>query len=412
MSYEAVVCKVVPFKHPNADRLQVVMCEGVPVIVGADVKEGDVGVYFPEDGKLSDMFCKLNDLYARYDEDGKKINSGYINSNGQVTAQKIRGVKSYGLWMPLSSINFGGTVELKDGDRFTSVPAGVKDGGNVYFLVCEKYISPQTKRAMERNAADKKNSSTREHPSLPQHPDTAKWANVVDMLPEDALYTVTLKLHGTSQRSAKIEEYVPRFKWFPWFFKKKVETLIHGTRRVPKRVFSEPYRQAAGSLFEWLPVGWAAYYEIVGYQSEHSLIHGAVSTAGMDKEIRKKYGDKMAYTYGCKPGEHGVYVYNLVDDLGNAVSQYDLERLCEQNFVDSCPVILRSGTKEQAMISVDAFTDGHDLIDSSHIREGVVVRVDSKDGSTRFYKSKSHDFLVGEGVAKAAGEVDTEEAQG
>ena len=40
--------------HSNADRLQIAVIFGASVIVGLDVKVGDLGVYFPIDLQLSE----------------------------------------------------------------------------------------------------------------------------------------------------------------------------------------------------------------------------------------------------------------------------------------------------------------------------------------------------------------------
>lgn len=50
--------------------------------------------------------------------------------------------------------------------------------------------------------------------------------------------------------------------------------------------------------------------------------------------------------------------------------------------------------------TVESLVEGPDVIDDSHIREGVVIRAENPDGTTEFLKSKSFDFLVLEGVIK------------
>jgi len=50
--YEAYVTTLKNVKkHSNADRLQVAECFGNQVIIDLSFKEGDIGVYFPVDGK-------------------------------------------------------------------------------------------------------------------------------------------------------------------------------------------------------------------------------------------------------------------------------------------------------------------------------------------------------------------------
>lgn len=55
--------------HPNADRLDLGECFGNTVCVGRwEYAEGDVIVYFPTDGQLSEEFCMKHDLVRRKDE--------------------------------------------------------------------------------------------------------------------------------------------------------------------------------------------------------------------------------------------------------------------------------------------------------------------------------------------------------
>ena len=54
--YKAKVVKLSVKPHPNADRLQLGFVQGIQVIVGLDVQEGEAGAYFPCDGQLSEEF--------------------------------------------------------------------------------------------------------------------------------------------------------------------------------------------------------------------------------------------------------------------------------------------------------------------------------------------------------------------
>ena len=56
--------------HSNADRLQIATIFGASVIVGLDVKIGDLGVYFPIDLQLSEEYCVQNNLVRKKDENG------------------------------------------------------------------------------------------------------------------------------------------------------------------------------------------------------------------------------------------------------------------------------------------------------------------------------------------------------
>ena len=74
MAYTGFVVKVEHLrKHSNADRLQIATFFGNDTIVSLDTKIGDIGVYFPVDGQLSERFCAVNDLVRRKDENGNLV---------------------------------------------------------------------------------------------------------------------------------------------------------------------------------------------------------------------------------------------------------------------------------------------------------------------------------------------------
>ena len=79
-------------KHSNADRLQIGECFGNSVIVSLDYVEGQLGVYFPVDGQLSEEFCKVNDLVRRKDENGNPC-GGYLDpENAPARKTKISAI--------------------------------------------------------------------------------------------------------------------------------------------------------------------------------------------------------------------------------------------------------------------------------------------------------------------------------
>ena len=118
--------------HTNADKLQLATFFGETVIVGLDTKIGDIGIYFPCDLQLSLEYCDANDL-CRKRADGT-AGAGYLEREKRnITAIRLRGEKSYGLYAPLSSLAFTG-VDLstfKIGDTIDIV------GG---ICICQKYI--------------------------------------------------------------------------------------------------------------------------------------------------------------------------------------------------------------------------------------------------------------------------------
>ena len=49
---KAIVAPVTVRPHPNADRVQLADVLGYQVVVGLDVKTGDLGILFPPDSQL------------------------------------------------------------------------------------------------------------------------------------------------------------------------------------------------------------------------------------------------------------------------------------------------------------------------------------------------------------------------
>ena len=136
--YNAFVTRIKNLrKHSNADRLLCGECFGNTVIVGLDTQPDELGVYFPVDGQLGVEFAQKNDLLRRKDENGNPA-GGYLDPEKRnIKALKLRGEKSDGLFMPLSSLaDFTDISQLKEGDTITQLN-GV--------TICEKYIPVRKK---------------------------------------------------------------------------------------------------------------------------------------------------------------------------------------------------------------------------------------------------------------------------
>ena len=183
-------------KHPNADRLVLADVFDSTVVVGANSQDGDVIIYFPCDGQLSKDYCDYNNLVRKKDENGNNIGGFLDPDKRNVKAIKLRGERSDGLVMPLSSLDYI-NKDLKNmlvvGDQIT-----VLDGKEV----CRKYI-PRCKRPRTSNGQTKKQKrKVNEFPLFEEHRDTEQLDyNIPSFKPGD-LVSLTLKMHGTSGRTA------------------------------------------------------------------------------------------------------------------------------------------------------------------------------------------------------------------
>ena len=369
--------------HPNADKLQLADVFGNTVCVSLDYYEGQVGLYLPSDGQISVEFGEKNNLLRKKDDAGNNI-GGYIDAvKRNITAIRLRGEKSDGLFLPLSCLNYcyahgDASIELRVGD----VIDGVVNGHDI----CQKYI-PRTNHRQghvsEGNRTRKKRVATA--PLFAEHADTEQLAYNLGTFKVGDEIEITLKMHGTSQRTG----YLPVFKgykrtFFDWLFRREGKPIydwgyVSGTRRVVLENYEggfygdNTFREQHSKMFEGkLNKGETVYYEVVGFTTTGAPIMGSVDNKKMqDKEFIKQYGQTTTFSYGCAPNgrrmmygsdEYGdfrvdmpcpqsdIYVYRMtMTNEDGFVVEYtpDFMRYrCEQMGVKCVPVFFK-GTVPQ-----------------------------------------------------------------
>ena len=449
--------------HGNADRLQIATFFGNDTCVGLNTVLGEIGIYFPTDLQLSVEYCDANNLVRKKDENGNNI-GGYMDPDKRnVTAVRLRGERSDGLFMPLSSLTFTGVNmdDLNIGDTITVVN-GVE--------ICRKYIPRGNKR---RGGGQSEGNRTRKKkvpvaPLFSEHADTEQLAyNLAAFKPNDQI-EVSLKMHGTSQRTG----YLPTLKGYKRTLLDRILRregtpiydwgYVTGTRRTVLENYEGGYygdnefREIHSKVFEGkLHKGESVYYEVVGFTTTGVPIMSSSSNAKLnDKDFVKQYGDTTVFSYGCEPtgkktmygrDEEGtfsieqdvpqsdMYVYRMtITNEDGDVVEYtpDFMRYrCEQMGVKCVPVFYKGYIPEYQILpddvgspsAIDAgewvmkmaedFCDGPDPIGKTHVREGVVVRIVNRPKFAA-YKHKNFSFKVLEGIIKASAEApDMEEAQ-
>lgn len=417
-------------KHSNADRLQCATVFGNNVIVDMSYFAGERVIYFPVDGQLSEEFAVDNNLVRKKDENGNNI-GGYLDPDKKnITALKLRGEKSEGLLMPLEVLSkYTDIDKLVDGDQIT-----ILNGHEI----CKKYIpvrknrnhSQQPRQNNKRNSKEEKEKIS--YPFFVEHIDTAQLAfNQNAFKPGDTCY-ITLKMHGTSARTANAVQ-VTKKKRSPVLKKmfhlkdKEIKTFecVSGTRRTTLRNYdggwygSNAFREKYHNFFkERLPKGMEVFYEIVGYTEGDQTIMGRCSNKLVkDKEFSRQYGEETVFSYGCEVGENKAYVYRMTmtNDDGYVVElpweQVQLE--CEKMGVECVPLFDKFifTTWDDLIERVEKYYDGVDPIGKTHVREGVVVRIDNRPSFTA-YKHKNFNFKVLEGIIKDTADApDMEEAE-
>ena len=406
--------------HSNADRLVLADVFDSTVIVGANSKEGDIVLYFPADGQLSIAYCEFNNLVRKKDENGNNIGGFLDPEKRNVKAIKLRGERSDGLVMPLDSLAFINKdlpSMLQVGDQITTL-----DG----IEICRKYIPRGRKRNTTSAPTKKQKRKINEFPLFEEHRDTEQLDYNIERFKPGDLVTLTLKMHGTSGRTAylpsagktKIQEFL--YKFFPHY------KYVTGTRRVVLESFENggyygdnAFRLKYHNLLKGkLLKGETVYYEIVGYVDDNTPIMGTAKNNKMnDKEFVKKYGDITTFSYGCEPGQNEMYVYRITftSPEGNVI-EYPwsmVKRRCEEmglNHVMDLDRFIYT-TEEDMYERINKWLDIDDPIGKTHINEGVVARLEDKAIFTAF-KKKSYSFKVLEGLIKETADApDMEEAQ-
>ena len=455
MSYTGFVCQIKNLRnHPNGDNLYLGECFGNTVAVSRNgYTTGMTGVYFPTDGQLSVEFATQNNLLRLRDENGHSIpGGGYMDPDKRnVTAIKLRGEKSDGLFLPLTCLDYcfedGAAAHLKIGDTISVV-----NGHDI----CTKYIPRSNKRVgrpTDGNRTRKKRVPIA--PLFVEHADTEQLAYNLGAFRSGDEIEITLKMHGTSQRTG----YLPVFSGFRrtiWdkLFRRDGEPiytydLVTGTRRTVingedggfygSHAFRMPHaEQFRGKLWK----GETVYYEVVGFTDTGVPIMAECSNKKLnDKEFVKQYGQTTTFSYGCEPHpfntklednkpQSDIYVYRMTmtNEDGDIVEYTpDFMRYrCEQMGVKTVPVMWKGTIPENPASADDPtiepgewiknvaerFYDGPDPIGKTHIREGVVVRITNKPKFCA-YKHKNFAFKCLEGLVKADAEApDMEEADG
>lgn len=429
MSYNAYITRIVNLrKHSNADRLQVGECFGNYVIVSLDTQENELGCYFPTDGRLGIEYCEKNNLLRINDENGNNI-GGYLEPNKRhVSTLKLRGEKSDGLFMPLKSLKeFCNIEDLKEGDLINTLN-GV--------LICEKYV-PRHNRVNNGQNPNKKKVKKIEKEIFPffePHVDTEQLAYNINQFKEGDLCYITLKMHGTSQRSGytikEKKKIIPfwlhkTLKLFGINLKPKISwDYTSGTRRVILKDYDGGYYGSNSFRRKWhdyfigkLYKGISVYYEVIGYTEGNTTIMPECNNSKIkDKEFTKQYGKITKFTYGCETGQNDIYIYRMTmtNEDGHVIEiPWEIVKIyCEKMGLKHVPEFEKFifTNKDDLMQRVNKYVDGVDPIGKTHTREGIVIRIDNREKFCAF-KHKSWFFKVLEGIIKDSEILDIEEEE-
>lgn len=414
--YQAIIARIKTRPHPNADRLQLADVCGTTVVVGLNHQNDELGVYFPTDGVLSHEFCLANHLYnksARQKLGLPDGPAGFFDHHRRVRAQSFRGEKSDGFWLPLSCLGPPqvGKDSMDEGAMFDHW-GGVR--------LCEKWTTKVSRSGGALGSAARGRKG--ELPGFPKHMDTEQWfyyeREILNL--KSPMLTFTEKIHGTSHRVGLVKDQTK--KW--WQFWKPDYRIEHGSRNVvltdrtgdTSFYGTDAFRYGATKdCLAGIRKGEVLYGEIIGSVAAGTPIMPAGTTPKEFAKERAVYGDTITWTYGLADGHCEFVLYRVVQFNEDAeaveLSHAQVVRRAKDLGLRVVPTVgsvvlplemdddFRKMLRDQVMLQTGD-PSAPSLFNPAMPREGVVIRVDTNDGHTKFYKNKSFFFKVLEGIAK------------
>ena len=406
--YYALVTKLQNVrKDENSNNLYLAECFFEGVIVGPNSYTGQEILYLPSDGKIERWFGDELKLF-RKNLDGTP-QGGYVDDNAHVKAIRLRGNQSSGIVVPLDRIyEIWGNQEWQDGDKVTQI------NGKEF---CSKYI-PRNKKSPNLTSKSSYKGRKAEgitYPEFSMHTDTEQLAYNLDKLHPGDQVSITLKLHGTSQRSMRTYAELPR-GFFRKLFKMKPKVkpaYVLGTRRCVvtenhegfygNDQFRIPHHKA---LAPYIKDTMEVYYEVVGYYgegSEQTIMPSCDNKKINDKNFIKEFGPRTVFSYGCQPGESKMFIYRITSQNGEKEwTPEEIKSWCDEHGFNYVPIVdtFEFTATEDLLDRINKyFEDLRDPIGKTHIKEGVVVRIVNRRTFTA-YKSKTFEFRALEGLIK------------
>lgn len=319
--------------HPNADRLEIAAVKGWQSVVQRGKHyEGQLVVFFPVDSVLPP-------------EIDKKIFPGEAGSPlkaGRVRTVKLRKAISQGIVATFEDL---GVNPAPEGTDLTE------------FLGVKKYDpDPDVPAGYgQRQPAAKKDCN----PNFQKYTDIENIKNYVNVFSPGECVVVTEKIHGSNFRAG----YVPTAPKTLWG---KLKRFL---RLAPQHefVFGSRKEQLKNSM-------------LLDYTNTGNAFADVTSDNGLKDKLRpgeviygEVYGWKIQknYSYGCRPGERKLVVFDVQQD-GRYLDSQDAYRRCLELGLNFVP-ILYVGPFDMELIR--SMTEGDSILaPSQKVREGVVVK--------------------------------------
>ena len=324
------------FPLENCDNLVGFNVFWFTAIVSKDTKEWDVGIVFTAETRLSEEFCKQNNLYREPTFNADQTKKGYIEANRRVRAVKLRGNKSSALFMPLVSIdNIGwcASAKLEIWNSFNSID-GVE--------ICKKYFVPTRQSAYANKVKGKEKKFIRiDNKTFPEHLDTENYRKNKDKYQDYSLVNVTQKLHGSSGRFwlVKVRK---KLKWYEKLLKKlwvRIDETeydyIYWSRKVIKN----------WNIIEWENTGFYAsnIWKVVLERYKTALPKDYILYGEIIWWTEWGWPIQKDYTYDLSQGECELYIYRIAivneDGVSVDLTMSQIRKFCMMGGLKHVPIL-------------------------------------------------------------------------
>lgn len=319
------ITNIIPLE--NCDNIVSTNIFGNNVIVGKNIKIGDIGLFFPVETQLSENFLKNNNLYHKPELNIDNTKKGFFELNRRIKCQRFRGNKSMGFFIPLTSLDYLNIkLDLKEGDSFDEIN-GIE--------ICRKYfIQIKNSKAydLDRNKNLVKKFNVLLDGQFRLHYDTEQLAKHIKEFKETDCIHISNKWHGTSFVSSNIltKRRVNIFEKFLKILKFNIKDTeyrnIYSSRKMIKNAEInlskvdyydvDIWRIVNDEIKDRIPKGYTLYGEIVGYLPNGDFI-------------------QKDYDYDCQRGEHKVLIYRITITNENGIvyelSAKEVQKWCINN---------------------------------------------------------------------------------
>jgi len=395
------------------DNLKMITVYGNNCLVPKTYQQGELYIYFPFASVLSKDFLSNNNLYRDNTKNVDNTKKGYFADSGKVKAEKMKGVVSSCIVLPISCLEYLNTpLNFKEGDEFTHIN-GVE--------ICKKFkIQNSSKEKQERTATGKlENKFDKIVPNQFRfHESTAHFMKCISYFNLDDVIVISNKIHGTSSVYSNVlinKQLTWKEKLAKWFGIHIVTTEygnLYSSRSVLKNKYINP-NASEGYYNE--DIWGVVNEELKGKIEEGITLYGEI--VGMTpngKWIQKNY-DYSALVQEEK--KHGFFCYRITYTKPNGqvieFSHNQILNYCKKYNIDTPPIYffgtIRELLQNKSNGSKEAWQENFvDVLHNSFNlekkctyctndvpAEGIIIR---KDGMNTFeaYKLKAKLFLLGE----------------